>query len=178
MLIGQRLREIREMKNLSQDDIEKATGLVRPYISRVENGHTIPSVGTLQKWTKALEMQLYQVLYEGDKPPKPPKVQSKGDEKLWGNSGREARQMDRLRHLLASLARAETSKGQSLAILSTSSRPINQCELTSRRRCLLRPLLLPVITAAASLRTSISQDILSASESEACAKPQMHHPRA
>ena len=53
MLIGQRLRDIREMKNLGQDDIEKATGLVRPYISRVENGHTIPSVGTLQKWATA-----------------------------------------------------------------------------------------------------------------------------
>lgn len=45
MLVGQRLREIREAKNLSQDDIERATGLVRPYISRVENGHTVPSVG-------------------------------------------------------------------------------------------------------------------------------------
>ena len=49
MLIGQRLRDIREMKNLSQDDIEEATGLVRPYISRVENGHTVPSIETLQK---------------------------------------------------------------------------------------------------------------------------------
>lgn len=103
MLIGQRLRDIREMKNLSQDDIEKATGLVRPYISRVENGHTVPSVGTLQKWARALGMQLYQVLYEGEEPPKPPKAPSKVDEKLWGNSGREARQLDRLRRLLAKM---------------------------------------------------------------------------
>ena len=103
MLIGQRLRDIRKMKNLSQDDIEKATGLVRPYISRVENGHTVPSIETLQKWAAALGMQLYQVLYEGEEPPKPPKAQSKGEEKLWGNSGREARQLDRLRRLLAKM---------------------------------------------------------------------------
>ena len=103
MLIGQRLREIREAKNLSQDDIERATGLARPYISRIENGHTVPSVGTLQKWARALGMQLYQVLYEGEEPPKPPKTQNKDDEKLWGNSGREARQLDRLRRLLAKM---------------------------------------------------------------------------
>ena len=57
MLIGQRLREIRDAKYLSQDDIERSTGLVRPYISRVENGHTVPSVETLQKWAAALGMQ-------------------------------------------------------------------------------------------------------------------------
>ena len=103
MNIGQRLREIREARNLSQDDIEKATGLVRPYLSRVENGHTVPSIETLQKWAGALEMQLYQVLYEGEEPPKPPKAQSKEEEKLWGNSMREARQLDRLRRLLAKM---------------------------------------------------------------------------
>ena len=103
MLIGQRLREIREAKNLSQDDIERSTGLVRPYISRVENGHTVPSIETLQKWAAALGMQLYQGLYEGEEPPKPPKAQSKVEEKLWGNSGREARQLDRLRRLLAKM---------------------------------------------------------------------------
>ncbi|PYT96119.1 MAG: hypothetical protein DMG38_25090 [Acidobacteria bacterium] len=51
MIIGQRLREIRDAKNLSQDDIERAAGLVRPYISRVENGQNgqtfAPSAGTV-----------------------------------------------------------------------------------------------------------------------------------
>ena len=107
MLIGQRLRDIREMKNLSQDDIERSTGLVRPYISRVENGHNVPSIETLQKWASALGMQLYQVLYEGEEPPKPPKAHSKREEKLWGNSGREARQLDRLRRLLAKMDETE-----------------------------------------------------------------------
>jgi transcriptional regulator with XRE-family HTH domain len=109
MLIGQRLREIRDAKNLSQDDIEKATGLVRPYISRVENGHTVPSIETRQKWAGALGMQLYQVLYEGEEPPKPPKAKSKVEENLWGNSVREARQLDRLRRLLAKMDESDRS---------------------------------------------------------------------
>jgi len=47
MIIGERLRNIREEKELSQGDIERKTGLLRCYISRVENGHTVPSVETL-----------------------------------------------------------------------------------------------------------------------------------
>ena len=41
MLIGNRLRELRESKTLSQGDIEKRTGLLRCYISRLEKGHTV-----------------------------------------------------------------------------------------------------------------------------------------
>jgi transcriptional regulator with XRE-family HTH domain len=47
MMIGNRLRAIREQKNLSQGDIEERTGLLRCYISRVENGHTVPAIETL-----------------------------------------------------------------------------------------------------------------------------------
>ena len=48
MVIGDKLKELREAKKLSQGDIEKRTGLLRCYISRVENGHTVPSVDTLE----------------------------------------------------------------------------------------------------------------------------------
>jgi transcriptional regulator with XRE-family HTH domain len=48
MVIGDRLKTLRESKNLSQDDIEKKTGLLRCYVSRVENGHTVPAVETLE----------------------------------------------------------------------------------------------------------------------------------
>ena len=44
MIIGDRLRAMREEKKLSQGDIEKRTGLLRCYISRVENGHTVPAI--------------------------------------------------------------------------------------------------------------------------------------
>ena len=68
MVIGDRLRELREQKKLSQGDIEKRTGLLRCYISRVENGHTVPAVETLEKLARALEIPMYQLFYEGDQP--------------------------------------------------------------------------------------------------------------
>ena len=48
MIIGDRLRVLREQKRFSQGEIEKRTGLLRCYISRVENGHTVPAVETLE----------------------------------------------------------------------------------------------------------------------------------
>lgn len=57
MIIGDRLRALREEKKLSQGDIEKRTGLLRPFISRLENGHTVPAVETLEKLARALEVQ-------------------------------------------------------------------------------------------------------------------------
>jgi transcriptional regulator with XRE-family HTH domain len=69
MIIGDRLRTLRETKKLSQGAIEKRTGLLRCYISRVENGHTVPAVETLEKFARALEVPLYQLFYDGDEPP-------------------------------------------------------------------------------------------------------------
>lgn len=68
MLIGSRLRQLRTLKNLSQGDIEKRTGLLRCYTSRVENGHTVPSVDTLEKYARALEVPLYQLFHNGEQP--------------------------------------------------------------------------------------------------------------
>jgi transcriptional regulator with XRE-family HTH domain len=64
MIVGDRLREIRESKGLSQGDIEQRTGLLRCYISRVENGHTVPAVETLEKFACALEVQMYQFFFD------------------------------------------------------------------------------------------------------------------
>ena len=72
MIMGDRRRALREEKKLSQGDIEKRTGLVRPYISRVENNHSVPNFETLEKWAQALEVPMYQLFYDGDKPPKLP----------------------------------------------------------------------------------------------------------
>jgi len=62
---------------LSQGDIEKRTGLLRCYISRVENGHTVPSLETLERLAAALEVPLYQLFYEGDDPPVLPNLSSR-----------------------------------------------------------------------------------------------------
>jgi transcriptional regulator with XRE-family HTH domain len=61
MIIGDRLRALREEKKLSQGDIEKRTGLLRCYVSRVENGLTVPAVETIEKFARALEVPIYQL---------------------------------------------------------------------------------------------------------------------
>ena len=95
MIIGERLRAIREHKNMSQGEIEERTGLLRCYISRVENGHTVPAIETLEKMARALEMPLYEMLYDGDEPPKPP-ASTSSDKLLWGSSGKDARYLRKL----------------------------------------------------------------------------------
>ena len=74
MDVGKRLRQLREVKGLSQGDIERRSGLLRSYISRVEGGYTAPSLQTLEKFAKALEVEPYQLLFQGDGKPSTPKV--------------------------------------------------------------------------------------------------------
>ena len=74
MIIGDRLRVLREERQLSQGDIEKRTGLLRCYISRVENGHTVPAIETLEKMARALEVPMYQLFYDVEKPPELPNL--------------------------------------------------------------------------------------------------------
>src|SRR6266478_4675295 len=102
MIIGDRLREMREAKKLSQGDIEKRSGLFRCYISRVENGHTVPAIETLEKMARALEVPLYQLFYDGEEPPKLPNLLKRktSDEIAWGSSGKDARFLSKLRRSL------------------------------------------------------------------------------
>jgi transcriptional regulator with XRE-family HTH domain len=102
MIIADRLRALREEKNLSQGDIEKRTGLLRCYISRVENGHTVPAIETLEKLARAMEVPLYQLFYDGEEPPQLPRLPRRktGNDTLWGSSGKNARTLDRFRRLL------------------------------------------------------------------------------
>jgi transcriptional regulator with XRE-family HTH domain len=89
MEIGAKLRELRVAKNLSQGEIEKRTGLLRAYTSRVEHGHTVPSVGTLEKYANALEVPLYRFFTDevSVKVPKLPRL--KDDSSSWGVRGKE-----------------------------------------------------------------------------------------
>jgi transcriptional regulator with XRE-family HTH domain len=102
MIIGERLRALRDGKKLSQGDIEKRTGLVRPYISRVENEHVTPSIETLEKFARALEVPMYQLFYDGEEPPKLPNLPKRksSDDIAWGSSGKDARYLSKLRRLL------------------------------------------------------------------------------
>ena len=102
MIIGDRLRVLREEKKLSQGDVEDRTGLLRCYISRVENGHTVPAVETLEKMARAFEVPLYQLFYEGDEPPAVPNLLKRrsAEKDAWSSSGRDARFLSKLRRLL------------------------------------------------------------------------------
>jgi transcriptional regulator with XRE-family HTH domain len=99
MNVGERLKELRESKDLSQGDIEKRTGLLRCYVSRVENLATVPSIETLEKFARALEIPLYQIFYDGnEKPPAENVARSAGES--WGTRGADARTLSRFRRLL------------------------------------------------------------------------------
>ena len=87
-------KEIGESKDLSQGDIEERTGLLRCYTSRVENRHTVPSVATLEKYARALEIPLYKLFYDGKGPIKNlnlPAVNNDGA--LWGAGGKQRREL-------------------------------------------------------------------------------------
>ncbi|HUJ29660.1 MAG TPA: helix-turn-helix transcriptional regulator [Candidatus Acidoferrum sp.] len=102
MLIAQKIRELRESKNLSQGDIEHRTGLFRCYTSRVENGHTVPTVETLEKYAMALEVPLYRFFYNGEEPPEKPKLPpAKKTEPLWGAKADERRELRRFAKALS-----------------------------------------------------------------------------
>jgi transcriptional regulator with XRE-family HTH domain len=91
MIMGERLRELREAKKFSQGDIEERTGLLRCYVSRVETGHTVPAVETLEKFARALEIPMYQLFYDGEEPPKVPNSAKRKNANEWGRKGKDAR---------------------------------------------------------------------------------------
>lgn len=105
MIIGDRLRILREQRNLSQGDIEKRTGLLRCYVSRVENGHTVPAIETLEKMARALGLPLYQLLYDGEDPPRAESSSGGRQSRSsgWGSAGKDQRFLRKLQTLLAKM---------------------------------------------------------------------------
>ena len=103
MIVADRLRALREAKHLSQGDVEKRTGLLRCYISRVENGHTVPAIETMEKMARALEVPMYKLFYDGEKAPELPNLPKRksSDDIAWGSVGKDARYLSKLRRLLA-----------------------------------------------------------------------------
>lgn len=118
MIVGERLRAMREYKKLSQDDMEALTGLSRFYISRIENGRSIPTLETLYRFARAFEVPVFHLVYEEGEPYQLPILPSKvsARENSWNISRKEPhllrrfglvlrRLKDRDRKLLFSLAR-------------------------------------------------------------------------
>jgi transcriptional regulator with XRE-family HTH domain len=108
MIIGDRIRSIREEKELSQGDIQSRTGLLRCYVSRVENGHTIPSIETLEKFARALGTPLYRLFYEGVDSPAPLTLKGrKPEEALWGDEKEDIRDFRTIRRLLGQMKESD-----------------------------------------------------------------------
>jgi transcriptional regulator with XRE-family HTH domain len=103
LVIGDRLKSLRESKELSQGDIEKRTGLLRCYISRVENNHTVPSVDTLEKLARALEVPMYRLFHDGQVEPSVRGFKQPDGDDRWGSKGREADYLAKLCSLLSKL---------------------------------------------------------------------------
>ena len=106
MVIGDRLKELREAKELSQGEIEKRTGLFRCYISRVENNHTVPSVDTLEKLARALEIPMYQLFHSGTASPDVRKFKLEDDDG-WGATGRDRAYISQLAKALSRMTPAD-----------------------------------------------------------------------
>src|ERR1700738_5351213 len=102
MVIGNRLKEVRESKQLSQGDTEKRTGLLRRYISRVEDGPTVPAIDTLEKMARALEVPMYRLFHDGEAPASLRKLKPPKDDEF-GTTGSEADYFSKLRRLLAKM---------------------------------------------------------------------------
>ena len=109
MIIGDRLRDLREIKKFSQGDIEKRTGLLRCYISRVENGHTVPAIETLEKFARALEVPMYQLFYEGEELPTLPNLPKRksADDIAWGSKGKDARMLAKFCRLFSQMGEGD-----------------------------------------------------------------------
>ena len=106
------MRDVREAKHLSQGDIEKRTGLLRCYVSRVENDHTVPAIETLEKWARALEVPLYQLFYDGDEPPQVPTVPRTSNQEHtydWASRGKGMRMFRKIRSALSRMSDGDRS---------------------------------------------------------------------
>ena len=109
MTLGERLKSLRAQRGISQGEIERRTGLLRSYISRIENGHTVPSVETLEKMARALQIPLYRLFYDGEQPPALSTVStlrtSSRDE--WGRTGKWSVFFHRVHALVARMKDAD-----------------------------------------------------------------------
>ena len=78
-------------------------------MSRVENGHTVPAIETLEKFARALEVPMYQLFYDGEEPPKLPNLlkRKSAEDILWGSSGKDARMLQQFCRLFGRMKESD-----------------------------------------------------------------------
>ena len=84
-------------------------GLLSCHISRVENGQTVPSVEALERFARGLEVPMYQLFYEGEDPPRLPKLPKRkaADDITWGSSGKQARLLAKICRLFGRITEGD-----------------------------------------------------------------------
>src|SRR5437899_6607790 len=105
--IGEVIKTYRSQRGLSQGDIERRTGLLRCYLSRVENGHTVPSLETLAKIAEAMDISLAE-FFPGAETPRDRDTQKmlgelSEDEIRFLRSEEHTSELQSLRHLVCRL---------------------------------------------------------------------------
>jgi transcriptional regulator with XRE-family HTH domain len=107
--IGERLRALRKEKKLLQRDIAKKTGLLRCNLWRLEIGRQVPTIETLEKIARALEVPMYQLFYFREGPRKLPNLRKRMSAKdnLWGNSGKDAHMLAEFCHLFSRMKESD-----------------------------------------------------------------------
>jgi len=106
VLIGERLRELRKAKNLSQAEIEKRVGLRTSYISRVEHGYKVPQIETLKKFSIALKVPLSEIFDQAEAHFEFPRFLERPDSGKFAASGKskEARYIAKLIRTVARIS--------------------------------------------------------------------------
>jgi transcriptional regulator with XRE-family HTH domain len=109
MDIGGRVRALRQQKQLSQGDIEGRTGLFTCYLSRVENGHIVPSIRTLEKIARAMDIPMYQLFIGGEEKQNPGlrRIRKTAERKSHRVDNREERRFIRFRCLLSNMTNSD-----------------------------------------------------------------------
>jgi len=107
MIIGERIRALRQEKTMTRGDLQERTGLQRTYIWRVENGYTVPAIETLEKFARGLDVPIYRFFYEGRGAP--PLVAVTGDSGLWGSNGEEKKTLRSFQRCLGQMDESQRS---------------------------------------------------------------------
>ena len=86
--------------------LKSAQGCSAATSRELKNGHTVPAVETIEKFARALEVPIYQLFYDGDKPPELPNFPKRktAADIAWGTTGKDARFLTKLRRHLARTA--------------------------------------------------------------------------
>jgi len=63
-MLGERIKQIRREKKLTQEELATRADVNRSYLSVIENSHSSPTVDVLERLAQALEVSLWTLLSE------------------------------------------------------------------------------------------------------------------